>query len=50
MGKKTHFHAMHDTLLSFVEEPPNGRKIDTIGVLPMVTPGGVGVTIGRTFI
>ncbi len=29
--------------------PPDGRKMETVGVLPIDTPSGAGVTIGRTF-
>jgi len=29
--------------------PPDGRKMDTVGVLPTDTPSGDRVSIGRTF-
>ena len=29
--------------------PPNGKKKQSVGVLPIVTPGGAGISIGRNF-
>ena len=37
------------TVIEYSLPLPNEEATQTVGVLPTVTPGGAGVTIGRTF-